>query len=168
MKKILTLLCLMGVLLCSGCGYIWRGEPGSRSENSVLGTGSSTLRIKSVEQNTLYPWLTYAIRSQIRDEVNTRKLAVWADQGDTDFTLGVRIISFQIRGYGEYQNQTLLFTATINMELIVFDGATNTEVWRSGAVLYSENYENINEEAAIRDVVTEGLRRGMDRLQQRF
>ena len=58
--------CLSGLLVClmlTGCGYVWRGQEGSLSENSVLGNGSKTLKIKSVEQTSLYPWLTYQVRS---------------------------------------------------------------------------------------------------------
>ena len=34
---------LSGLLVClmlTGCGYVWRGQEGSLSENSVLGNGS--------------------------------------------------------------------------------------------------------------------------------
>ena len=43
---------LSGLLVClmlTGCGYVWRGQEGSLSENSVLGNGSKTLKIKSVD-----------------------------------------------------------------------------------------------------------------------
>ncbi len=162
---------LLGVLLCAflgGCGYVWRGQEGSLSEDSVLGTGNKTLRLKEVDQTTLYPWLTYKIRSLIRDDINARNLAIWVDEGKADFTLTVRVPSFQVRSYGEYRNQSQLFTATINMELIVYDGGTNTEVWRSGPVSYSDTFENSNEEAAIQEVIFMAVRRCIDRLQQRF
>lgn len=45
------------------------------------------------------------IRSQIRDDINARGLAVWKDSGETDFTLTVRVPSFQIRSYGEYKTR---------------------------------------------------------------
>ncbi|MEG2140549.1 MAG: hypothetical protein RRY20_07160, partial [Bilophila sp.] len=80
----------------------------------------------------------------------------------------VRVPSFQIRSYGQYRNQNLLFTATITIEFIVYDGETNTEIWRSGIITYDENYENANEETAIKEVVHMALRRCMDSLQQRF
>ena len=161
------LLCLLSSVL-GGCGYVWRGQEGSLSENSVLGAGNKTLKLKEVDQTTLYPWLTYEIRSLIRDDVNARNLAVWVDDGKSDFTLTVRVPSFQVRSYGEYGSQSQLFTATIIMEFIVYDGSTNTESWSSGPVYYSDNFENSNEEAAIREVVSMAVRRCMDRLQQRF
>lgn len=159
---------LMACLLLAGCGYTWRGERGSLSENSVLGAGNKTLRIKDIDQTTLYPWLPYMIRSQVRDDINARGLAIWKDNGATDYTLTVRVPSFQIRSYGEYKDRTLLFTATIQMEFIVFDGRTNTEVWRSGLISYSEQYENANEEQAIKETISLAIRRCMDSLQQRF
>lgn len=161
-------LVLLTCLMLAGCGYVWRGQEGSRSENSILGAGNKTLKIKSVEQTTLYPWLPYMIRSQVRDEINARALAKWVDSGASDYTLTVRIPSFQIRSSGEYRNQNLLFTATITMEFLVYDGKTNTEVWRSGIITYDENYENANEETAIKEIIQMALRRCMDSLQQRF
>lgn len=163
------LLCgLFVCLLLAGCGYVWRGQEGSLSENSVLGNGSKTLRMKSVEQTTLYPWLTYQIRSLVRDDINARSLAKWVDDGPADYTLTVRVPSFQVRNYGQYRSASELYTATITMEFIVYDGKTNTEVWRSGSIYYSENYENSNEETAIRSILELAVRRCMDALQQRF
>lgn len=159
------------VALClslAGCGYVWRGQEGSLSEHSVLGAGNKTLKIKSVEQTTLYPWLSYRIRSLVRDDINARSLAVWVDDGPADYTLTIRVPSFQVRSYGVYRSRTLLFTATIKMEFIVYDGKTNTEVWRSGVIEYSENYETANEENAMKDIITMVVRRCMDSLQQRF
>lgn len=159
---------LLACLMLAGCGYVWRGQEGSLSENSVLGTGDKTLRIKSVDQSTLYPWLTYQIRSLVRDDINARNLAKWVDDGPADYTLTVRVPSFQIRSYGQYRSASELYTATINMEFVVYDGKTNTEVWRSGSIYYSENYENANEETAIRSILELAVRRCMDALQQRF
>ena len=59
---------LAACLLLAGCGYTWRGQEGSLSEDSVLGKGDKTLRIRDIDQTTLYPWLPYMIRSQIRDD----------------------------------------------------------------------------------------------------
>ena len=54
------------------------------------------------------------------------------------------------------------------IEFIVYDGKTNTEVWRSGSIFYEENYENANEESAIKSILEMAVRRCMDALQQRF
>ena len=117
---------LSGLLVClmlTGCGYVWRGQEGSLSENSVLGNGSKTLKIKSVEQTSLYPWLTYQVRSLVRDDINARNLAKWVDDGQADYTLTVRIPSFKVRSYGQYRSASQLYTATISIEFIVYDGS---------------------------------------------
>ena len=121
-----------------------------------------------MEQSTLYPWLTYQIRSLVRDDINARSLAKWVDDGPADYTLTGRVPSFQIRSYGQYASASQLYTATIRMEFIVYDGKTNTQVWRSGNIYYSEKYENSDEEAAIRSILELAVRRCMDALQQRF
>ena len=170
---------LSGLLVClmlTGCGYVWRGQEGSLSENSVLGNGSKTLKIKSVEQTSLYPWLTYQVRSLVRDDINARNLAKWVDDGQADYTLTVRIPSFKVRSYGQYRSASQLYTATISIEFIVYDVdsvwlvhiVSNTEVWRSGPIYYEENYENANEESAIKSILEMAVRRCMDALQQRF
>ena len=158
---------LSGLLVClmlTGCGYVWRGQEGSLSENSVLGNGSKTLKIKSVEQTSLYPWLTYQVRSLVRDDINARNLAKWVDDGQADYTLTVRIPSFKVRSYGQYRSASQLYTATISIEFIVYDGKTNTEVWRSGSIFYEENYENANEESAIKSILGKLLRQQVEEL----
>ena len=154
--------------LLSGCGYTWRGQEGSRSETSVLGDGTKTLKIKEIEQTTLFSWLPYMTRSLLRDDITERGLAKWVDEGPADYTITVRIPSFQIRSYGQYQDSSQLFTGNMNMQLILYDGRTNTEVWQSGPLYYSDNFENANEEQAIREILQMAIRRAVDRLQQKF
>lgn len=159
---------LLLCILLSGCGYTLRGQEGSRSEDSVLGNGSKTLKIKEIDQTTLFPWLPYMVRSILRDDITERGLAQWVDEGASDYTLTVKIASFQIRSYGQYQHSSQLFTGTLNMQLILYDGRTNTEVWQSGPLYYSDNFENANEEEAIREILQMTIRRAVDRLQQKF
>ncbi|WP_418717428.1 LPS assembly lipoprotein LptE, partial [Bilophila wadsworthia] len=97
-----------------------------------------------------------------------RNLAKWVADGQADYTLTVRIPSFKVRSYGQYRSASQLYTATISIEFIVYDGKTNTEVWRSGPIYYEENYENANEESAIKSILEMAVRRCMDALQQRF
>ena len=162
------LLSLLLVTLAAGCGYTWRGQQDSHAEQSLLGDGSKTLKIKSIEQTTLFAWLPYQVRSQLRDDITQRGLAKWVDSGAADFTITVKINSFQIRSYGQYKDHNLLFTGTINAEFLLYNGNTNTLAWRSGPMYYSENYETANEEEAVREVVKMIVRRGVDRLQQKF
>ncbi len=151
-----------------GCGYTWRGQKGNISENSVLGDGTKTIKIKEVDQVTMYTWLPYMVRSLLRDDITERGLAQWVDEGPSDYTITVRVNSFQVRSYGEYEQSHDLFTGDLKIQLIIYDGATNKEVWQSGTVSYSDRFENINEEAAIREILVMAIRRGVDKLQQKF
>ena len=165
-RRFVPLLCIFCLL--AGCGYSWRGEEASRATVSVLGDGSKTLKIRNIEQSTMYTWLPYMVRSLLRDDITARGLAQWRDSGEADFGLSLRVNSFQIRSYGQNKYKNILFTGTASMELILYDGQTNTEVWNSGALTYSDTFENANEEQAIQEILRMGVRRLVDRLQQRF
>lgn len=134
----------------------------------MLGNGSETLKAKSVEQTSFYPWLTYQVRSLIWDDINARNLVKWVDDEQADYILTVRIPSFKIHSCGQYRNALQLYTTTISMEFIVYGGKASTEVWRSGPVYYEENHENANEESAIKSILEIAVRRCMDALQQHF
>jgi len=161
-----VLACLM-LLMCA-CGYTLRGQENSAATHSVLGNGSQTLKFLNVEQPTIQTNLTYIIRSQLRDEINARSLAIWKDSGVADLGLSVRVDNFHVWAYGQSRSQNLLYTASINIELLLYDGRTNTITWRSGAIAYSEQYANVSEETAIRETLQSAIRRGMDRMQQEF
>ncbi len=170
LRRFLPAVLLLLGLLCgpAACGYTWRGQQGNLTEQSLLGDGSKTLKIKSVEQPSLHAWIPYMIRSQLRDDITQRGLARWVDTGDADYTLTVNISSFQIRSYGMYEHHNLLFTATVHAEFLLYNGSTNTLAWKSGLIAYSDTYESANEEEAMRELITMVIRRGVDRLQQRF
>lgn len=154
-------------LLMVACGYQWQGFD-NPTVDSVLGDGSSTLKIDSVEQVSMYPWVPYYLRSVIRDEVNLRKLARWVDSGYADYTMSVRMPSFLIRSYvSDAEDVTLLNAATVQLEIVIAKGTTGEVVWRSGVISYSENYENMQESVAIREVLIQAVNRGLERMQQK-
>ena len=159
------------LLLCLGlaaCSYSWRGQEQSTATHSVLGDGSKTLKIREVEHSTLYQWLPYTVRSQVRDEINARKLAAWLDSGPADFELGIRIPRFNISAYGHSRDNNQLFTVSMHLELVVYDGHTNQQVWNSGLVTYSENYQSVNEERAVDEALRMILLRAVDSMQNTF
>lgn len=130
--------------LLTGCGYSFDG-----GSSTVMGDASSTLSIKGVEQPTLYPWLGQILRSNVRDEVNARKVAVWVDSGKSDYTLQLNIIRFTIReSVSNKQDDTLLFRANMRVQAIIYDSSGNTEIWRSGTISYSQSYETYYERTA--------------------
>jgi hypothetical protein len=160
-------LCCLALLL-SACGYTLRGQEDSTATRSVLGDGSQTLKFLSVEQSTVQTNLTHVIRSQLRDEINARHLAVWQDSGATDLGLVVRVDNFRIWAYGQSRSQNLLYNVSIRIEFLVYDGRTNTVAWRSGLIGYGEQYTNVDEETAIREILSSAIRRGVDRMQRKF
>ena len=162
-------LCCVG-LLAGGCGYQMDGFSSSSSRaHSVLGNGSSTLKIEKVEQVTMYPWVQYYIRGAVRDEVNLRRLARWVDSGNAEYLLTVNMPGFKVRSsMSNRVDETLLSDTTVRLELIVRSGKTGAVVWRSGVVSYSDTFEVVDEGNAIRDGLQEVLHRAFDRMQQDF
>ena len=163
-----SLCCLS--LLAGGCGYGLDGFSTSSSRaHSVLGDGSRTIKFDKVEQVTLFPWVQYYMRDIVREEVNLRRLARWKDEGKSDYLLTVNMTGFKVRSSisNEYDD-TLLSTATVSVELIVRNGRTGAVEWKSGPVHYSDRYEVVDEDSAVREGLREAVRLGLDRMQQQF
>ncbi len=161
--------CFLGALLlclvCASCG----GYSITSMQPSVLGNGNKTLKVKAVDNPTMYTWLPYTLRSTLRDEVNARNLAQWRDSGATDFEIRLIVDSFRVRGDARSaQDVTLLYTATMGLSATVYDGATNTVKWQSGIITYSETYEAANAQEAARELSRELIRRLTDRMRQEF
>jgi len=157
-------------LLAGGCGYELDGFGSSSSRaHSVLGDGSRTIKFDKVEQVTLFPWVQYYMRDIVREEVNLRRLARWKDEGKSDYLLTVNMTGFKVRSSisNRYDN-TLLSTATVAIEIIVRNGRTGAVEWKSGPVYYSDNYEVVDEDSAVREGLKEAVRLGLDRMQQQF
>lgn len=162
----------LALLLCTallgGCSYTWKGQQSAHSSNSVLGDGTKTVRIRDVEHSTLYAWMPYSVRSLLRDEINARRLASWQDSGQADYELSVRIPTFTVQAYGQSRETNQLFTVTMSLELQVFDGHTNEQVWRSGLISYAERYQSVNEERAIDEAIRNIMLRAVDSMQNTF
>ncbi|MBP3729987.1 MAG: hypothetical protein J6I40_00780 [Mailhella sp.] len=153
-----------------GCGYGLDGfESHGSHAQSVLGDGSGTLKIESIEHVTLYPWIPYYIRSVLRDEVNLRRLGRWVDQGDADYLVSVSLPGYRVRSsVSNREDSTLLYNTNIQLEIIIKDGRSGSIVWRSGVISYQDKYATVDDEAVIRDGVTQTMRRALDRMQQKF
>ncbi len=169
MKKILILPCLLLTLFTfSACGYKVHGLS-SMPIQTVIGNGSSTLRVDSVEQSTLYPWLPYFVTSTIRDELALRKLAKWSTSLDSDYYLQAEVLSFDVSAYDEdYFGSATLSSATVTLVIQIFESSSNTQVWSSGNVSYSETYESTKADTSIREVLEEALELAFDNLQNTF
>ena len=161
---------LSGLLVClmlTGCGYVWRVRKlPVRKQRARQRFQDAQNQKRGTDLALPVADLSGPLAGTGRH--HARNLAKWVDDGQADYTLTVRIPSFKVRSYGQYRSASQLYTATISIEFIVYDGKTNTEVWRSGPIYYEENYENANEESAIKSILEMAVRRCMDALQQRF
>lgn len=166
MLCVLPVVALLAALSAlSGCaGYNLTSE-----ETGIFGDGHKTLKIKSVDNPTMYSWLPYLLRSTLRDEVAARSLAVWKDDGRADYEIKLRVLYFRLRGdVRDSDDRTQLYTASMAVEATVHDGATNAVVWESKTVSYSDSYDTYNERDAAEKVGIELVRRLVDRMRQRF
>lgn len=166
MLSVVALLAALAALSAlSGCvGYHLTSE-----ETGIFGDGSKTLKIKSVDNPTMYSWLPYMLRSALRDEIGARSLAVWKDDGRADYEVKLRVHYFRLRGdVRDSDDRTQLYTASMAAEATVYDGATNAVVWESGLVGYYDSYDTYNERDAAEKVGIELVRRLVDRMRQRF
>ncbi|MBZ2171263.1 LPS assembly lipoprotein LptE [Nitratidesulfovibrio sp. SRB-5] len=160
-----TLAALSALSALTGCaGYHLTSE-----ETGIFGDGGKTLKVKNVDNPTMYSWLPYILRSSLRDEVGARSLAVWKDEGRADYEIKLRVHYFRLRGdVRDSDDRTQLYTASMGAEATVYDGATNAVVWESGLVSYSDSYDTYNERDAAEKVGVELVRRLVDRMRQRF
>ncbi|WP_353118673.1 LPS assembly lipoprotein LptE [Nitratidesulfovibrio sp.] len=164
--RVLTVVPLLAALaVLSGCaGYNLTSE-----ETGIFGDGSKTLKIKSVDNPTMYPWLPYMLRSALRDEVAARSLAVWKDEGRADYEIKLRVHYFRLRGdVRDSDDRTQLYTASMAADATVYDGTTNAVLWESKLVTYYDSYDTYNEREAAERVGIELVRRLVDRMRQRF
>ncbi|MDR2892154.1 MAG: LPS assembly lipoprotein LptE [Deltaproteobacteria bacterium] len=147
------LLIALSALMAGGCGYGFAG-----AEPTVLGDGAKTMKVRGVENPTTYPWLNQILRSNLRDEIGARQVATWVDSGDSDYSIQLNVTSFTIRGSMHTQaDVTLLYTAAITMQAIVYQESDNTEVWRSSLVTYSDSYETYYDRSAAEQLAKQAI-----------
>ena len=163
----LLFVCVLAVSL-AGCGYGFGTESASVLEPTAPGT-LPTIKVKSVENPTLYPWLSYLVRSELRDELAARGIAQWVDSGRADYEISIKIESFQMRSwFTDSEDRTTLFSPTMTLTGIVHRGDSNAEVWRSSALSYTQSYETAQERVAAADLTRELVRRLITRMRSAF
>ena len=151
-------------LAVTGCGYQL-----ASSQPSVVGDGTRTLKIKGVDSPTLHPWLPHEIRSRLRDEIGARYLAQWVDSGSADYEIQINVITFTTREWVRTQHDTSqLYSTSLTIEAIIYEGSGNKEVWRSGQIGYSESGEKSDEKAASGDLITQVVRKLADKMRNEF
>jgi hypothetical protein len=127
------------------------------------------MKMKGVEHPTLYPWMGQIVRSSLRDELGARKVAVWVDDGPSDYSIQVNVLSFTIRSRLETsQDVTVLYTGNIRMQAIVYRGSDNSEVWRSAIESYSDTYESYSDRAAAEQLSLQAIRHLVAQMRRSF
>lgn len=154
MKKFLRFFFLSALLFTSACGYKVQGLT-TKNTDSILGDGSKTVAITKIEDPSLYPWVNYYVTNLFHSEMNMRRLAKWENKDKADYTIEVIMPRFESRSFlNDETDRTLLSTIYIEMEVTVRNSVTN-EVWRSGVLSASEYFDNMNEESAVRENLSE-------------
>lgn len=160
-----ALLCMAALLVLTGCA----GYTLSADGPNALGDGTKTLKIKGVENPTMYANLPHIIRSEVRDEIGARKIAVWKDSGPVDYELQIRITQMTLRRWaGERQENAVLYSSTMGMEFILYNGSTNTVAWQSGVRYYSDLLDTYDESAALKEATKRLVRELADAMRRNF
>ncbi|CAK7016663.1 MAG: hypothetical protein DELT_02263 [Desulfovibrio sp.] len=164
----LAALSVLAACCLTACGYGFGADAETVLVPVTPGV-TPTLKIKSVDNPTLYPWLAHVIRSEVRDEIAARKLAVWVDSGKADYELTIKVDSFLFRSWlTDKDDVTTLYSGSLTFEGILYKASTNEEIWRSGNIGYSQNYEQVQERTAASELTRELARRLASRMQQAF
>lgn len=167
MKKSILLLFLM--LTLSACGYTLHGYHDTDTSKNILGGPNATLSIGTIEQSTLYPWVPYYLTTVIRDEVILRRVGKWEMSGDSEYVINVEVPSFRVSAYDEnLTNTSVISSATVKINLTIVNVKTGKKVWSSGVISYSENYENLQGDAAIQEILKETILIAFDRIHNNF
>ncbi len=134
-----------------------------------MGDGSKTLKVKGVDNPTLYPWLPYSIRSALRDEIGARYLAKWVDSGSADYEIQINIISYTSREWIRTEVDTSqLYDTNLVIDAVLYEGSSNREIWRSGHISYAERTEHAEEKRISGDIITQVMRLLADKLRNTF
>jgi hypothetical protein len=134
---------------------------------SVFGQGEKTLKVKGVDYPTLHPELPYRIRSILRDEITARHLAAWVDSGPADFEIQINVISYTSRQWmRDRLDRTVLYSTTMTLQAIVYEGSTNNVVWRSGSVSYSDSIEQAQTD--VDPIIVQTIRELVDHMRNKF
>lgn len=157
-------LLLLYALLLGGCGYHL-----ASSSPSIIGDGSKTLKLKGVESPTLHAWLPNSIRSRLRDEIGARYLAKWVDSGSADYEIQINVLDFSTREWIRTEQDTAqVYSTSLTLEAIIYEGSSNKEIWRSDRISYSEYGEQADEKQASDDIIDQVVRKLGDKMRNSF
>ena len=174
-------LVLFGILALAGCGYGFgtdgpsvlttptKGPTSSAAALPPLSGDIPTLKFKNVENPTLFPWLSYVIRTEVHDEFAARKLCRWVDSGKADYEIAIKVDNYTYRSWlTDTDNATMLYTAAMTLNATFYRADSNEVVWQSGNITYSQSYESVQERIAASELSRELARRLASSMRQAF
>ena len=172
----LLLVCILGAILQAGCGYHLASRDPSvltRMSNSTATSDGEaslpTMKVKGISNPTLYISLEHQLRAAFRDAIANRKVARWQDFGLADYELQINIIKYTMDGWGySSSGDSVMYVASATMEIVIYSGETNQEVWRSGQIYLSRTYDTDNEQEAAYALSLEIAERLVDRMRSVF
>lgn len=163
-QRIMALCLLCTGLLLSACGYKLAADT-----PSILGDGTKTLKIKEVSNPTLEAWLPAAVRSGLRDEITARHLAVWVDSGPADYEIQIDIKGYTSREWMSSRTDVaMLYDNKLTINATIYDGTTNSVVWQSGNISYSDRSEEVGQEGSTNRLIAQLMSRLSEKLRNTF
>ncbi|HKK33341.1 MAG TPA: LPS assembly lipoprotein LptE [Desulfomicrobiaceae bacterium] len=159
------LLTALAALLLTGCGYQL-----SSMAPITLPKEQTRLYIAKVTNPTIESWIEPRLRSSLRDELTRRGGVQWVERNQAETEVEVIIHSFSTSSSvkGE-DDETVRSSASITLEIQLFDRQDHAMLWTSGPVSGQESYsgDSQQEEAAF-DAMEEVIRKSADRLSDQF
>ncbi|MEZ6853382.1 LPS assembly lipoprotein LptE [Halodesulfovibrio aestuarii] len=162
-SRILAVLCLLASLSLTGCGYSL-----TNNQPSILGNGSSTMRIREVKNATIYPWINQIVRSSMYDEITNRNIAIMTGSESADYSMVIDIEKFTIssRVLGT-KDETLEYTVYLVFNATVYDNK-NEQVWSSGSTGRSRSYPVSDARLAGTQIANLLVQKMVDNMRNRF
>ncbi len=172
MKKISSLsIFLLVCLSMVSCGYQIHGSDAHSIQSSEFAIieENSTISIGIIEQSSIHMDIPFHVSSILRDEVALRRLGRWENTGKGDYMINVTIPTFRISSFEDANyKDVLIFTIEISLILNILDSKTGEEVWNSGVVSHTNNFEGPREEEAIADTLKEVMHLAFEDYQGNF
>ncbi len=166
MKKIFLVFSIF-LMFLHGCGYAIY-NPQAESQTELLDGGS--IRIGTITQTTIYPWLPYYLATTIRSEILLRNIATWSSsEKGADYYIDIDVTDFQVSSFDDnFTTGDEISSATVDLAISIYNNRTEELVWSSGTVSYTENFEAPRATDSIEQVLIEGIQIALDKMNTRF
>ncbi|WP_187170420.1 LPS assembly lipoprotein LptE [Salidesulfovibrio onnuriiensis] len=152
------------LLFLTACGY---GFPSG--ESTSLPPEYRTLAINKVDHPTTFPWMEARLRSLLRDELNRRAWASWADKDKAKAWINVEVSKYTRKASvtGD-KDETLRSSATITMQATVVSRGTGQVLWNSGTITADWPYYTGEEEEADNEITERAVQIMVERLSRNY